>query len=81
MNNRIYYSEEAASMARRQQTLAVIIFTAFGIGIGTALALLFAPSKGEDTRQSIAHTSNDALNKLEKEMSELRQRIEDRVQH
>jgi gas vesicle protein len=81
MNNRIYYSEEAEQQARRQQTLAVIIFTAFGIGIGTALALLFAPSKGEVTRQSIAHTGNDAMHKLEEEMAELRKRIEDRVQN
>ena len=86
MNNRIYYSEEAAQVARRQTTLAVILFTAFGLGIGAALALLFAPSKGEEIRHNLSNTvadgvdkTGDAIHKMEKDISELRKRIEDRV--
>ena len=45
MNERIYYSHEAEEQAKRQQLLVVILFAAFGLAIGTALALLFAPAK------------------------------------
>lgn len=86
MNNRIYYSEEAEQLARRQTALAIILFTAFGLGIGAALALMFAPEKGKNFRNTLSNTvaegvdkTGDAIHKMEKDIADLRKRIEERV--
>lgn len=90
MNERIYYSREAEQMVKRQQLLAVILFAVFGVGIGAALALLFAPSKGEETRRSLSHTfeggvdagrevTGDAVHRLEGELADLRKQFKQLV--
>lgn len=90
MNERIYYSREAEERARRQQTVIVILFMALGLGIGAILALLFAPSSGEEVRRGIVNSvegsldtgreaTGKTLSRLEKEFSELRKRIEERL--
>jgi gas vesicle protein len=90
MTDRTFYSREAEERVRRQQTVAVLLFLAFGIGIGAAIALLFAPESGEETRKDLEKTvnrsvdtgrdsANSALGRLEKEFSELRKRVDDRI--
>ncbi len=92
MNERIYYSHEAEEQAKRQQLLVVILFAAFGLAIGTALALLFAPSKGEETRRTLSHTiedsmdagrdvSSEALHKVETELADLRKQFTQLLDH
>ncbi|HLV33572.1 MAG TPA: YtxH domain-containing protein [Spirillospora sp.] len=84
MNNRIYYSQEAEQQAKRQQTLAMILFAALGVTIGAAVALLFAPKSGDQIRRELSSalegtdTSGDTLKRLEREFSDFRNRIEER---
>lgn len=89
MNDRIYYSRDAESQAMRERTTAILAFFVIGITVGTVIALLFAPRSGEKTRGELADAiedsfnegrkaSNDAIHKLEKELGDLRKKIEDR---
>lgn len=92
MNNsdRIYYSRDAEIQATRDKTLMAVVLMAVGLGIGAALALLFAPASGTETREEIAHKFEDSVHdgretvepimkRLEHEIAELRQRFQDLV--
>lgn len=90
MNDRIYYSRDAELQAQRERMTAVLVFMVMGLGIGAVLALLFAPKSGDKTRSELAHTINDsletprevtskAINRLEKDFTELRKKVEDRL--
>lgn len=89
-NNRIYYSEEAEQKMKRQRLIDALMFTGLGIGIGSAVSLLLAPNSGETTREIIAGTleegfqrgreaTDDALNQLEQEVPNLRERVNELV--
>lgn len=88
--NRTYYSKEAEERAARDKSVTTLIFLAFGLGVGTALALLFAPKPGDKVREDLAHGVEEGLNsgreavgpalkRLEKEFAELRKKVDDRV--
>jgi len=88
--DRIYYSRDAEMQAMRDKTLLAVVLMAVGLGIGAALALLFAPAAGTETRHEIAHkfeagvndgrdTVEPMMKKLEHEIADLRQRFQDRV--
>ena len=90
MANRIYYSEEAEKTMRRRGVVNALIFTGLGIGIGSAVALLLAPNEGEKNREFIANalqegfqrgreTTDEALSQLEREIPNLRERVNDLV--
>jgi len=87
VNDRIYYSRKAEELVNRQRAVGAAVFLLVGLGIGTILALLFAPNVGEKTRKLIAEaledgfksgqeTVWDATSQLEKEVPDLRQRLE-----
>ncbi len=89
-NNRTYYSREAEVRVARDKAVLTFIFLAFGLGVGTALALLFAPHPGKEIRDELAHAMEEGLNsgreavnptlkRLEKEFSELRKKVDDRI--
>lgn len=87
MNNRIYYSQEAEEQAKRHQVLVGVLFAAFGLTIGAAVALLFAPRSGDQVRRDLASSlhegseaSNDVLKRLERDFADFRKKVEDRVQ-
>jgi len=88
--DRIYYSRDAELQANRDKTLMAVVLMAIGLGIGAALALLFAPASGEETRHEISHKFEDGVNdgretvepvmkRLEHEIADLRQRFQDRI--
>jgi len=88
--DRIYYSRDAELQATRDKTLMAVVLMAIGLGIGAALALLFAPAAGEETRHEIAHkfeagvndgrdTVEPVMKRLEHEIADLRQRFQDRI--
>jgi gas vesicle protein len=90
MNDRVYYSREAEMQAQRERMTAVLVFMVMGLGIGAVLALLFAPKSGDKTRSELAHTIGDsletprevtskAINRLEKDFTELRKKVEERL--
>lgn len=85
-NKRVYYSHEAEMQAKRSQMQATFLYLALGLGIGAVLALLFAPNTGKETREGLANTledridgSRDMIYRMEKELKELRERLEDRL--
>ncbi len=90
MNNRIYYSRDAEIQANRERAGAILLFMVLGLGIGAVLALLFAPKSGDKTRAELASTLEDSLDtgrdattkavsRLEKDFSDLRKRVEERL--
>jgi gas vesicle protein len=91
MNDRIYYSHEAEMRANRERTVAIMIFLALGVGVGTILALLFAPKSGEKTRAEIARSMEEnferggeatatALKQLSKDFADMRKSVEERLE-
>jgi len=87
MNDRIYYSRRAEELVKRQEAIGATIFLLVGLGIGAILALLFAPNVGEKTRSLIAEALEDgfksgqeaiwdATSQLEKDVPDLRKRLE-----
>jgi gas vesicle protein len=89
-NDRIYYSHDAEAQAMGDRAKSTLLYLMFGLGIGTALALLFAPSSGKKTRADLAQTVEDGLNtgreaveplvkRVEEEFGNLRQSVEEHV--
>jgi gas vesicle protein len=89
-NSRIYYSRDAEMQALRRMTMLTVLWLALGLGVGAIMALLFAPSAGKNVRKQLGKnleegwsSSQDALDpvvkRLEKEMGELRQSVEERI--
>lgn len=60
MNERIYYSNEAAERAQRERLIMALVVTGFGIAIGAVLALLLAPRAGGETRRQLSETLEQA---------------------
>ncbi len=92
MNERTYYSREAEQRAQQERTILAALVLAFGLGIGAAMMLLFAPRAGEKTRQVLAdqvgqvyekggEVTNGAFKDLRKEFEHLRSDVEDRLKH
>jgi gas vesicle protein len=90
MSQRTYYSEEARQRAEIRTTVLVALCLVLGAGIGTALAILFAPQSGDKTREELAHTLEDqadkgrkvseqAVSRLEHQVNELKKRFDDLV--
>ncbi|MBX3062434.1 MAG: YtxH domain-containing protein [Anaerolineae bacterium] len=61
MVDRMYYSHEAERRAYAERLALAAIVLITGLGIGTLLALLFAPQSGDKTRRSIASSAEDIL--------------------
>lgn len=91
MSDRMYYSREAEERANRERMITIITFLLLGVGIGAALALLFAPRSGERTREQISSTVAETLEQsernlgetvkqLSRDLLELRKSIEDRIE-
>lgn len=87
MSERTYYSEESKNRAQLRIAALVSICLALGAGIGTILAILFAPKSGEEIREDIADVfsnqieqgrkaTENAIERLEGRVDELRDRVE-----
>ena len=90
-NDRIYYSHDAETLAKREMTALTMLALTLGLGIGALLALLFAPSSGKKVRHNLAQSVEAGLNdgrevvepvvkRLEEEFAELRKKVEERLQ-
>ncbi len=91
-NDRIYYSHNAEMHAVRDRAVLTLVFLTFGLGMGAALALLFAPSSGKTTRRDLAkgveeglHTGRETVEplvkRLEEEFADLRKSVDERLKH
>jgi gas vesicle protein len=89
-NDRVYYSHDAEMHAMRDRTVLALVFLTFGLGIGAAMALLFAPSSGKKIRHDLAKSVEAGLNdgreavepvvkRVEEELAELRENVEERL--
>ena len=89
-NDRIYYSHDAEAHAIRAMIRLTLLWLTIGLGIGAALALLFAPSTGKKVRKELARTVEEGLqngreavepmvNRMEKDFEELHKNVEERV--
>jgi gas vesicle protein len=90
MNERIYYSRAAEERANRERLISMIIFLLLGMVGGAALALLFAPKSGDRARHELADTLNElsekgseatqhAMKQLERDMRDLRKKVDSRI--
>ena len=78
-NDRIYYSNEAENYAMRERIMLATLFLTFGLGIGTTLALLFAPSSGEVSRYNIGKSFEKNLNNGREAIKPIKQLIENEI--
>lgn len=71
---------------RKNSALVVL-----ALGVGAAVALMFAPNSGKKTREDLTHGLEEGINKghdlaepalkrMEKELAELRQKLEEKVE-
>lgn len=89
-NDRIYYSHDAEMHALRDRTMLTLVFLVFGLGIGAALALLFAPTSGKKVRDDLSKSVEQGWNngrdavepmmkRLEEEFAKLQKNVEERL--
>lgn len=89
-NERVYYSHDAEIGAARDKTRLVVLCLMIGLGIGSALALLFAPTSGKAIRQDLAksveaglqtgrETVEPLVKRLEEDLAEMRKNVEERL--
>lgn len=58
-----------------------IAFLLAGVGIGSGIALLFAPSAGEDLRHDIGRGYRKTAKSIERHTEDLRDRTEEFLEH
>jgi gas vesicle protein len=65
-------------MANCNASIKVLYFVA-GVGVGAAIALLFAPQSGEETRKQIAEKAHEGKDYVASRGREMRKHAEDLV--
>ncbi len=56
---------------------AIITGITIGLGIGAAVAILFAPQSGKDTREDLMGIARDRINQTKKRISDMGDRVRD----
>lgn len=67
MATRMYYSEESRRRAYTERS----VIAAICVAIGTVIALLFAPSDGESTRNELAEQADNARKTAENKLEQM----------
>jgi hypothetical protein len=76
MSDRIYYSREAEERAQRQRMVAVLVFMALGLGIGTIIAMMFTP-EGQKARKKVSKAVEQSLDTGREKVSDVMSDLED----
>lgn len=94
INERIYYSNEAARRAMAQRTVLAIAAAALGVLFGALLALAFAPQSGDKTRrqlegeinkvagpgiETVGKAASSVFDRVGKVAHQVRESVEDRL--
>ncbi len=61
---------------RRNGISGTVLPFAVGLGVGAAVALLFAPKAGEDLRSDITEGVNDGVNQIRSTGKELKRKVQ-----
>jgi gas vesicle protein len=88
--DRIYYSHDAKMHSMLDRIVVTLVFLMLGSGIGAILALLFAPSSGQSTRQDLAKSVEEGLQngleavhpvlkQVKKEFGDLQKNVEEHL--
>jgi len=91
-NDRVYYSHDAETQAKREMIAFTTLALMLGLGIGALLTLLLAPSSGKKARRDIAQSmgenwknGRDAVDpmvkRIDEKFGELLKNIEERIAH
>jgi gas vesicle protein len=91
-NDRVYYSHDAETRAKREMATFTMLALMLGLGIGALLALLLAPSSGKKARHDLAKSmgenwenGRDAVDpmvkRLEEKFGDLLKNVEERITH
>lgn len=89
-NDRVYYSHNAETHARRVMAAFTMFALTLGVGIGALLALLIAPASGKQVRHDLTQSLGDdwgngrdavdpMVKRLEDKFAELVKKVEERV--
>jgi gas vesicle protein len=60
-DRRIYYSEEAAHLARRNRTIGLLAALGLGLALGAALGMVLSPEKGAKLRDNLLSSAASGL--------------------
>jgi hypothetical protein len=88
--NRTYYSHEAEMREARERLALALMCMLFGLGMGSVLALMFAPTTGRRFRDELTHTLESgvktgrgrvepAITQIERDLRDLRKKVEERL--
>lgn len=68
------YTEQQRKFSQGADTGSALKFLLLGMGIGAAVALLFAPMKGSELRNTIQRTCSNAFDGISEQTRNLRDR-------
>ena len=91
MNERMYYSHEAAQRAQRERLIIAFFSMVVGAGVAALLALIYAPQRGEETRHELGQhlgqamtqgrkTANHVAHDVRENADRLREDVEERLE-
>lgn len=92
MNERIYYSNEAARRAMAQRNLLALVAAGLGLALGAVIALVLAPRSGEQTRrlfgeqignglETVGKVAQSGVETVGKVANTVREAVEERINH
>lgn len=79
MSQRRYYSRESRLQAKRERSFLIMVALSVGIGIGSIIALLFAPTEGEQMREDLTENIETRMEHLQHQVEDLRSKFEKRL--
>ena len=65
MSERMYYSKEAEKRAQTERGFIALLFLGLGLSVGAAIALIFAPMRGDELRDELNQQVGKARDSIE----------------
>jgi len=80
-SDRVNASETSSTGFENRKWVRDVAFLVTGIGIGSGVALLLAPSSGEEVRYAIGRSCRKTVKNIGRHTEDLRERAEDFLEH